>query len=178
MKYISSDNLKAILIDLLAKVQANTNAAIASVHQLDIQIVPTKPTVDISNSTLYLVEKPLEQQTAENKYDEYMYVNGAWELYGEVTIDLSGYAKTADVTTAINAAIASALTAYSTTADMNTAITTALADKVTATQVDSQIATATADKVTAAQVDTQISTALQSLNADEITALKTELGIA
>ena len=156
MKYISSDNLKVILIDLLAKVQANTNTAIAGVHQLAIQIVPTKPTVDISNSTLYLVEKPLEQQTADNKYDEYMYVNGAWELYGEVSIDLTGYAKTTEVTTAIN----TALSAYSTTANMNTAISTA-----------------TSDKVTAAQVDTQISTAMQSLTAEEITTLKTELGI-
>lgn len=173
MKYISSDDLKVILTALLAKVQTNIGTAVAGANGLTIQIVPTKPTADISTSTLYLVEKPVGEQTSENKYDEYMYVNGAWETYGTVELDLSAYAKTADVITAINAALAN----YSTTANMTTAITTALADYAKTVDVTTAINAAVADKVTAAQVATQISTSLQNLTAEEITALKTELGI-
>lgn len=173
MKYISSENLKAILLDLLAKVHVDINAAAAGANKLDIQIVATKPTENISTTTLYLVEKPVGEQTADNKYDEYMYVNGAWEIYGEVALDLTGYAKTVDVTAAINAA----LTSYAKTADVTTAITTALADYAKTADVTAAISTAVGDKVTATQVDEKISTALQSLTAEEITALKTELGI-
>lgn len=156
MKYISSENLKAILTDLLAKVQANINTAAAGANKLDVKIVASLPTADISATTIYLMLKPAEQQTTGDMYDEYMYVNSAWEKFGDVSIDLSNYDNKQAVTDKINAA----LTDYAKTADVTTAI-----------------AAAVADKVTAAQVDAQISTALQELSADDITALKTELGL-
>lgn len=39
--------------------------------------------------------------SGQNVYNEYMYINGAWELIGDTAVDLTGYATEAYVTTAI-----------------------------------------------------------------------------
>ena len=42
-------------------------------------------------STMYCVPLPSEQQTTVKKYEEYFYINNAWEKVGTATIDLSDY---------------------------------------------------------------------------------------
>ncbi len=59
---------------------------------------------------MYLVLK--ETSESGNIYDEYLYINGAYELIGSTAIDLSGYVKSSDL---------HALT----TAEINTIITNA-----------------------------------------------------
>lgn len=61
-------------------------------------IVPTLPTEDIQEDTIYLV--PIEGETG-NNYEEYMYVNGQWEKLGgiQVEIDLTDYVKFTDYAT-------------------------------------------------------------------------------
>ena len=67
---------------------------------LNIVKVETLPTVGES-STIYLV--PLTTTETKNKYKEYIYVDGAWEEFGETQIDLSDYAKIEYVDTQIKA---------------------------------------------------------------------------
>ena len=72
--------------------QAEVNALIGSLSGIDIQVVSSLPTTDISQHTIYLVPK----QTAgtNDVYDEYVNTTGTsagWELIGDTTIDLSNY---------------------------------------------------------------------------------------
>lgn len=63
-------------------------------------VVQTLPTHDIDESAIYLV--PLENPTEEgNNYEEYVYINGAWELLGKigVQVDLTDYVKNTDYAT-------------------------------------------------------------------------------
>lgn len=61
---------------------------------LDVQlykIVDSLPTQDVEPGKIYLVLS--ETSTESNKYTEYVYVNGEWEIIGSYTanVDLSGY---------------------------------------------------------------------------------------
>ena len=62
---------------------------ISQIATLQIEVVQTLPTHDISTNTIYLVPK----QTAgtQDIYDEYIYVNNAWEHIGDTEVDLSNY---------------------------------------------------------------------------------------
>lgn len=54
-----------------------------------IEVVQTLPVTDIDTHTIYLVPK----QTAgtDDVYDEYIYVNNAWECIGSTRVDLTNY---------------------------------------------------------------------------------------
>lgn len=69
--------------------QAEVNALIAGISTVNFLIVQTLPTQDISTSTIYLV--PNGSGASQNTYDEYVYINNAWEKIGTTNIDLSGY---------------------------------------------------------------------------------------
>lgn len=77
--------------------QAEVDALISAIVTLNILVVQTLPTQDISTTTIYLVPK----QTAETQdiYDEYIYVNNAWEHIGTTQIDLSNYYTKSEVNT-------------------------------------------------------------------------------
>ena len=102
--------------------QAEVNALISAIVTLDIQVVSTLPTEDISTTTIYLV--PKADAETDNVYDEYLYVSNAWELIGNTEIDLTGYVTDTELTTA--------LADYTTTANL----TTLLANKADASDVD------------------------------------------
>ena len=68
--------------------KSEVDSLIGSVSSLDIQIVQTLPTRDISASTIYLVPKTA---STNDNYDEYIYVNNAWEHIGSTEVDLSNY---------------------------------------------------------------------------------------
>ena len=52
-------------------------------------VVESLPTQDIDTNTIYMV--PRSAPTTNNIYDEYMYINNAWELIGSTEVDLSNY---------------------------------------------------------------------------------------
>lgn len=56
---------------------------------LKFEVVQQLPTEDIDTHTIYLVPKATSQTN--NVYDEYMYINNAWELIGSTEVDLSNY---------------------------------------------------------------------------------------
>ena len=63
-------------------------AAIADISGFHAEIVTELPAVGQKN-ILYLVAK--SSAASGDGYDEYLYINGAWERVGSTDIDLSGY---------------------------------------------------------------------------------------
>lgn len=102
--------------------QAQVDALIGAISTISIEVVQSLPTQDIKTNTIYLVPK----QTAgtQNVYDEYIYVNNAWELIGDTEIDLSNYVTTTDLATALQDYVTS------------TGLSTILANYYTSSQID------------------------------------------
>ena len=69
--------------------------------QFAIEVVNTLPVSDISTTTIYLV--PAQDPEQGNYYEEYIYVNNAWELVGTTAVDLTGYYTSAQVDTLLAA---------------------------------------------------------------------------
>lgn len=117
---------------------------ISAIPKFAIEVVEALPTTGISTTTIYL----LKTSTTEtgNLYTEYIYVGTAWESLGTQTLDLSGYVTTAALNTA--------LVSYAKTADVTAAISAALADYVTS----ATLATELAKKQDVLTVDTALST--------------------
>ena len=80
---------------------------LSAIHQMDIQVVSSLPTSNISSTTIYFVPKT---GVAKDAYDEYIYLasTSSWEMIGNTLIDLSDYLKktgdASNVTTAFSAA--------------------------------------------------------------------------
>jgi len=83
--------------------QTEVNNLISAISSLRIEIVQTLPVSDISTTTIYFVPKTTSETN--NVYDEYVYVNSAWELIGSTEIDLSDYVKESDLVAITNAEI-------------------------------------------------------------------------
>ena len=71
---------------------AQVQALIANAGHVKREIVDKLPTTGDPN-TIYMV---LKSGSTGDTYNEYMYINNAWELIGSSTADLSGYVKTTD----------------------------------------------------------------------------------
>ena len=82
-------------------------AAIASAPHLKREIVESLPEVGSADAnTIYMVPQggsTSDPGTATSHYNEYMLINGAFELVGSSQVDLSGYATETFVTEAIGA---------------------------------------------------------------------------
>ena len=76
--------------------------AIADISVFDVRVYTVLPDVGRTN-VLYLVAK----STAESGdgYDEYLYINGAWERVGSTDIDLSGYVQASEMHAITNSEI-------------------------------------------------------------------------
>lgn len=70
------------------------NSMLDNINSFEVLVVDSLPVENIDNHTIYLVQKNGETNDA---YDEWMYINGAWEHIGNTIIDLSEYAKTSEV---------------------------------------------------------------------------------
>ena len=69
-------------------------AAIADITGFHAEIVTELPAVGQTN-ILYLVAK--SKAASGDGYDEYLYINGAWERVGSTDIDLSGYVQASEM---------------------------------------------------------------------------------
>lgn len=65
--------------------------AISGVNSFEYEVVQSLPTTNIKDHTIYLVAKT---GSTGDVYDEYMYINNAWEHIGSTDVDLSGYVPT------------------------------------------------------------------------------------
>ena len=77
----------------VAEMNTAIGTAIGNVNSFDIAVVQELPTQDINTHTIYLVPKTGETNDV---YDEYIYINNAWEMIGNTQIDLSNKADKAD----------------------------------------------------------------------------------
>ena len=77
-------------------------AAIANLTGFHAEIVSTLPSTGKAN-TMYLVKKTASVNG--NIYDEYLYINNAFELIGTTAVDLSEYLKSSDIQALTNAEI-------------------------------------------------------------------------
>ena len=71
-----------------ATVTSAISTAIGNINSFDMSVVQALPTENISTHTIYLVSKTGETNDV---YDEYVYINNAWEMVGNTQIDLSNY---------------------------------------------------------------------------------------
>lgn len=81
------------------KLQMST--LIAALNGLAIAVVSELPTTDIDTHTLYLV--PKTNPESPDVYNEYMYINNAWELIGSTEVNLTNYYTKTEVDTALAA---------------------------------------------------------------------------
>ena len=70
--------------------------AIGNINSFNMAVVQELPTQDISTHTIYLVPKTGETNDV---YDEYVYINSAWEMVGNTQVDLSNYVQKTDYAT-------------------------------------------------------------------------------
>lgn len=86
------------------EVDSAISTAVANAGHLKRQIVSSLPAIDSANAdTIYMV---LEDSTStDNKYIEWMAINGKWEKTGDTDVDLSGYVKSSDLVAITNAEI-------------------------------------------------------------------------
>lgn len=70
--------------------------AIGNINQFEVAIVTDLPTTNIDTHTIYFKSN---SSSGNNIYDEYMYINSNWELIGSTQIDLTPYARSADLAT-------------------------------------------------------------------------------
>jgi hypothetical protein len=103
-KYVDEDALQAVreaipdtsnLVD-----KEYVDNMVSKIPQFEIMVVETLPTEDISTTVVYLV-KPTVEDT-DSLYDEYIYVNGIWELLGSARLDLDNYAKIENIPTKVS----------------------------------------------------------------------------
>lgn len=90
------DSLETSLSNVYTKTEADSAiaAAIAAVDHLSREIVEALPE-NANENVIYMV--PRGSGTGQDVYNEYMYINGAWEIIGDTSVDLTGYAKTEDI---------------------------------------------------------------------------------
>ena len=96
---VNDNETKKTSIDTLTKYITS------KITVLTTKVVSSESDVTEEN-ILYLVPN---NTSGDNKYDEYMLINGSPELIGSQTIDLSDYPTTEEMNTAISTAIGGAL---------------------------------------------------------------------
>lgn len=77
--------------------KSEVNDLISAITTLDLRVVETLPTQDISTTTIYLV--PKSSAGTNDAYDEYIYVSNNWEFIGSTQVDLTDYVKNTDYAT-------------------------------------------------------------------------------
>ena len=98
--------LKANVADVYTKTEADSAiaAAIANVDHLSREIVDILPDIEDANpNTIYMTPSGLQED--DNKYYEWILINGIFEQVGSWEVDLRAYAKATDVETALNAKV-------------------------------------------------------------------------
>ena len=112
------------ITDAYTKTQTDSAiaTAVANADHLKREIVEDLPEVGSADEhTIYMVAKA--SGSGEQKYDEYMLINGAFEKVGDSAVDLTNYATKTEVSTAKSEAISTA--ASDTTTKANQALSDA-----------------------------------------------------
>lgn len=137
-----------------AEVKAEITSQIGKAEHLKRIIVTQLPEVNTADTNaIYMVSKNLG---AQQKYEEFMVINGAWEKIGDSAVDLSGYSTTEQMNQAITAAKGEAATDAQNKADAAKAAAVKEANAHTDAEITKAKAAAATDaqaKATAAQTE-------------------------
>lgn len=90
--------LKTDLLNVYTKTETDSAiaTAIAAVDHLSREIVETLPeNANANKNVIYMVRR--EGGVGQDVYNEYMYINGAWEIIGDTSVDLTDYARKEDI---------------------------------------------------------------------------------
>jgi len=145
----SVNNLSNYYLKTETYTQAEVNTLIGQVATISIQVVESLPTTGEAN-VIYLV--PHAGTETSNYYDEYLWINNAWEMIGTTQVDLTNYVtKSGLVQTTGNAtdnamsqnATSTALAQKANTADLADVATSGLYSDLTGAPKPVQIATST-----------------------------------
>lgn len=88
----TANNLTNYYLKSETYTQTEVDNLISAIVTLNVEVVQTLPTQDISQTTIYLV--PKTTALTNNAYDEYINTTGTsagWELIGDTQLDLSNY---------------------------------------------------------------------------------------
>ena len=90
------DALETSLTNVYTKTETDSAiaTAIAAVDHLSREIVEALPE-NANANVIYMVRR--EDGTGQDVYNEYMYINGAWEIIGDTSVDLTDYARKEDI---------------------------------------------------------------------------------
>ena len=97
-----SSAISTALGDYYTKTQTDSAiaTAVADASHLKRQIVESLPESNQDENTIYMLKKTTGT-AAQNAYDEYMWLNTAWEKIGDTAVDLSGYVTTESLNTTL-----------------------------------------------------------------------------
>lgn len=183
-KYQTESDVTTTLSDYATKTYVGEQ--ITNAEHLKREIVTVLPSdTEASDNIIYMLK--VESTTGNDKYQEYMKIDGTVQMVGDTSVDLTDYAKTVDIPTTVAELTDSA--DYAKTADVNDSISTLQTDKANASDLTAHTDDAdihvTADNKTLwntveDKVDkTSIATALDDTVTDEQVAsallAKTEL---
>ena len=103
--------------------KAEVDSIIESVTSISFEVVTELPTTGESNK-IYL---KLKEESANNSYEEYIWINEKWELIGSTEVDLSNYVTTDDFTSTLESYVKSedlsnTLSEYITSEQLTTAL--------------------------------------------------------
>ena len=79
--------------------KSEVNTLVSEIPKFKIEVVSSLPTSNISTTTIYLV---IGDNQNGNLYDEYIYVNNAWEKLGSQNVDLTNYALKSELPTNVS----------------------------------------------------------------------------
>ena len=94
------NNLTNYYLKTQTYTQAEVNDLISHLASLNVEIVETLPTQDISTTTIYLVNVP-----DTTNYAQWMYINNAWANLGSTSVDLSNYYTKAQANTLLDSKV-------------------------------------------------------------------------
>lgn len=93
---VAAINTKLTNIYTKTETDSAIAAAVSAADHLKREIVAELPSVDDADlNTIYMIASGLQDD--DNKYYEWMVINGAWEQIGSWEVDLSSYAKKTEV---------------------------------------------------------------------------------
>lgn len=149
-----------------------TKQDIAAIPKFAIQVVEELPTQDISETTIYLVPQEEGEASGQDIYDEYIRVEDKWELIGNTDIDLSSYATTEAMNSAIQAAVADMATQTWVTGQLGSYATTEALTSGLAGKADTTTVSGINGRLTTAEgeIDALQGEMANKVEADDVTA--------
>lgn len=93
------DNLTNYYLKTETYTRDEVNNFISNINKITVEVVTELPNEEISTSTIYLILIDTEK----NVYSQNMYINGKWAILGSTSVDLTGYVKSDELTTKLEA---------------------------------------------------------------------------